>query len=122
MAKLSDLIHISDQRFITIQGVDVPAMFTFESIHAIEDAYGTGYTQFEKDLNMMLKRKVIDIKSKKVQKLVWSLVYGLLIGGGTEATYEEMNRAIPFTEIPSVIKQAMDILNDQNFQASDQKK
>jgi len=33
-----------------------------------------------------------------------------------------MNRAIPFSEIPSVIQEAMDILNEQNFQLSDIKK
>lgn len=122
MARLSELVHLSDETYITIQGVDVPAMFTFASIDAIEKGYGEGYKKFELDLNSMLKKKNINIRDKKTQKLVWALVYGLLIGGGTECTFDEMSRAIPFAEIPDVIQQAMDILNDQNFQAADIKK
>lgn len=121
MAKLSDLVRLRDNHFITIQGAKVPAAFTFASIDAIESAYGQGYKIFEKDLNLMLKRKVIH-RDQKTMKLIWALVYGLLVGGGTETTFDEMNRAIPFSEIPSVIQEAMDILNEQNFQLSDIKK
>jgi hypothetical protein len=121
MAKLSDLVRLRDNHFITIQGEKVPAAFTFASIDAIESAYGQGYKTFEKDLNIMLKRKVIH-RDQKTMKLIWALVYGLLVGGGTETTFDEMNRAIPFSEIPSVIQEAMDILNEQNFQLSDIKK
>lgn len=122
MAKLSELVHVSDETFITIQGVDVPAMFTFASIDAIEKGYGAGYKKFELDLNAMMKKGQVNIRDKKTQKLVWALVYGLLIGGGTECTFDEMSRAIPFNEIPSVLQQAMEILNAQNFQADDIKK
>ena len=43
MAKLSDLVRLRDNHFITIQGEKVPAAFTFASIDAIESAYGQGY-------------------------------------------------------------------------------
>ncbi|WP_461213871.1 hypothetical protein [Lacticaseibacillus sp. GG6-2] len=122
MARLSELVKLRETTYLTIQGVKVPAMFTFDSINAIESAYGQGYKKFERDLNAMMKYHTINIRDKKVQHLVWSLVYGLLIGGGTECTYQEMNLAVPFSQIPQVIKEAMDILNAQDFQLDDIKK
>lgn len=122
MAKLSELVHLRDETFLTIQGVDVPAMFTFKSINAIEEGYGKGYKVFEVELNNMLKTKQINIRDEKTQRLTWALVYGLLVGGGTECTYDEMNRAVPFTEIPTVLEQAMQIMLEQDFQMVDIKK
>ncbi|MCW3778512.1 hypothetical protein DA798_09625 [Lactobacillus sp. PFC-70] len=121
MARLSDLVHLSDQTFIHIQGQKVPAMLNFTSINAIEEAYGKGYAQFEKDLNTMLKRKVVK-NDRKTMNLVWSLVYGLLIGGGTECTFDEMNRAIPFADVPNVVGEALAIMKKQGFQDADAKK
>lgn len=121
MAKLSDLVKLRDTTFLTIQGTKVPADFTFDSIAAIEEVYGKKYTDFERDLNALLKKKRITSEPKTL-KIVWSLVYGLLIGGGTETTYEEMNRAVPFKDIPNIVAEAMEILSQQDFQATDQKK
>ncbi|KRN01457.1 hypothetical protein FD13_GL001051 [Levilactobacillus senmaizukei DSM 21775 = NBRC 103853] len=101
--------------------IKVPAMLTFDSINAIEVAYGKNYTAFEKDLTALLNRKVFK-RDEKSMKLVWSLVYGLLIGGGTECTYDEMNRAIPFSDVPNVLEDALKIMQEQGFQESDAKK
>lgn len=121
MAKLSELVSLREKTYLTIQGKKVPAMLTFDSINAIEEAYGTSYTRFEKELNGLLKKKQFQ-RDEKSMKLVWSLVYGLLIGGGTECTYDEMNMAIPFQEVPLVLGEALEIMNQQGFQLEDSKK
>lgn len=126
MTKLSDLVAIPTTK--TIQFTDfsgkevaIPAALTFDSISAIENAYGKNYATFEKDLNVLLKRKQFK-RDDKSMKLIWSLVYGLFIGGGVDCTYNEMNQAIPFTELPTVLEQSLEIINTQGFQESDLKK
>lgn len=126
MTKLSDLVAIPTVKtihFTDFSGkpVSIPAAMTFDSINAIETAYGKSYTTFEKDLNGLLKRKQFK-RDDKSMKLIWSLVYGLFIGGGVDCTYTEMNQAIPFTELPTVLEQSLEIINTQGFQEDDLKK
>jgi len=121
MAKLSDLVSLRPQSYLTIQGKQVPAMLTFDSINAIESAYGKNYAAFEKDMNSLMKKKLFH-RDEKSMRLVWSLVYGLLIGGGTECTYEQMNQAILFQDVPQVLQEALKIMQEQGFQEADAKK
>lgn len=57
MARLSDLVNVNITRnSIKIQGVSIPVIFTFESFPYVEEAFGTPYHEFEKEMNDMLRK------------------------------------------------------------------
>lgn len=123
MARLSDLVkkQAIQKKVITIQGIDIPATFTMESLEYIQEGYGASYAQFEKDMNEMLSKEKVRM-GKKELKLVRSLIYAMINSAGVECTMEELTERIPFQEIPDVYKQALDIFLEENFQESDAKK
>lgn len=122
MAKLSDLIDVSvNQATIKIQGVDIPIHLGFDAFEYIAEAYGSSYTIFEKQMNIMLKQKVIQL-NKSTLKLVWALIYGMIRAGGTETTVEELKAAVPFGDLQGIFDKAITIFTQQNFQATDQEK
>lgn len=122
MAKLKDLVNVDINRDrITVQGVELAIIFTMESFEYVVEAYGKSYAQFEKDMNKMLNRKKI-VLSKEDLKIMRSLVYAMVRTGGTECTLEELEGAIPNTEMATVYKKALSIFTGQNFQADDMKK
>ncbi|MBC1983008.1 hypothetical protein [Listeria booriae] len=122
MAKLKDLVNVSvNKDIIIIQNVEIPIIFTMESFDFLIEAYGKTYTQFEKDMNKMLKSGTVTL-SKDNLKLMRSLVYAMVRTGGTECTMEELEGAITQHEMPDVYKKALEIFAGQRFQAEDMKK
>ena len=70
MARLADYgIHVKDlgnSRNVMIQGHEFPVVFTMETMEYIADVYGGDYSQFENDMNSMLKRKENQINSSNL--------------------------------------------------------
>lgn len=119
MAKLSDLISTKGKkRTITIQGVKIPVNFNMMTLEYVAEAYGKSFSQFEKDLNILMKRKTVQMGTKEL-KLINSLIYGVVRSGGTETTPEELAGSIDFNEIQSVWSDAMAVFNDSYFQPED---
>ena len=119
MAKLSDLINTKiDNKTITIQGVKIPVNFNMMTLEYVAEAYGKSFSQFEKDLNILMKRKTVQMGTKEL-KLINSLIYGVVRSGGTETTPEELAGSIGFNEIQSVWSDAMAVFNDSYFQPED---
>lgn len=119
MAKLSDLISTKGKkRTITIQGVKIPVNFNMMTLEYVAEAYGKSFSQFEKDLNILMKRKTVQMGTKEL-KLINSLIYGVVRSGGTETTLEELAGSIGFNEIQSVWSDAMAVFNDSYFQPED---
>lgn len=119
MAKLKDLIDTKNgSKTITIQEVKIPVTFNMGTLEYVADAYGKSFSQFEKDLNILMKRKTVQMGNKEI-KLVNSLIYGIVRSGGTETTLEELTNSIGFNEIQSVWSDAMDVFNDGYFQQDD---
>lgn len=122
MARLRDLVNININRnTIKIQGVDIPVIFTFKSFPFLEQAYGTPYHVFEKDLNNMMKRGKIEMGHKEI-KLMNALIYAMIRSGGTDATIHEVESSIPLSDLPDIFQVVIDIFNNQIFQDSDEKK
>lgn len=122
MAKLRDLVNVNINRnVISIQGVEIPVIFTFQSFPYVEQAYGKGYHEFEKDLNRMMKRRNIVMGNSEI-KLMNSLIYAMIRSGGTDATLYEIENAIPLSDLPAIFQTVMDIFSRQIFQAEDIKK
>lgn len=122
MAKLRDLVNVNINRnYITIQGVEIPVIFTFESFPYVEQAYGKPYHIFEKDLNNMMKKGRVTL-GKNEFRLMKALIYSMVRSGGTECTLHELEGAIPPSDLPDVFKVCLSIFNEQIFQTSDAKK
>ena len=122
MARLSDLVNVNINRdIITIQGVEIPVIFTFKSFPFLEQAYGKPYHIFEKDLNAMMKRGKIEIGHKEI-KLMNALIYAMIRSGGTDATIYEVESSIPLSDLPGIFQTVIDIFNNQIFQVEDHKK
>lgn len=122
MARLSDLVNVDINRdVITIQGTDIPVIFTMQSFPYVEEAYGKSYGEFEKDINDMLKDGKV-VLGKNETKLMHSLIYAMVRSGGTECTPCEIEGAIPISDLPSIFQIVLNIFNSQNFQLSDQEK
>lgn len=122
MAKLKDLINININRdTITIQGVEIPVVFTMESFPYVEEAYGASYIQYEKDLNALMRKEEVEL-GKTELKIINSLIYGMVRAGGTETTPDELEAAIPLSDKPGIFQSVLNIFNNQIFQASDVKK
>ena len=123
MAKLKDLVNININRdFITVQGAEIPVIFTMESFPYIEEAYGKGYQAFERDLNALLQKGSGATIGELELKIVRSLIYGMVHAGGTECTPDELRNAIPISEISGIFEKVLEIFTNQIFQASDQQK
>lgn len=119
MTKLRDLVNVNINRnTISIQGVEIPVIFTFKSFPYLEQAYGKPYHAFEKDLNRMMKSKNI-VMGHNETKLMNSLIYAMIRSGGTDATLHEVESAIPLSDLPDIFEVVMNIFNRQIFQAED---
>jgi hypothetical protein len=122
MAKLSDLVNIDINReTITIQGVDIPVIFTMQSFPFVEEASGKPYGEFEKEINDMLKDGKVSL-GKNETKLMYTLVYAMVRSGGTECTPCEIEGSIPLGDLPSIFQKVLNIFNNQIFQSSDMEK
>lgn len=121
-AKLKDLINVNINRDkITIQGVQLPVIFTMEAFAYVEEAYGASYVQYEKDLNELLNTGQVSM-GKKELKIINALIYGMVRAGGTETTPEELESSIPLQDKPAIFQSVLNIFNNQIFQASDVQK
>lgn len=122
MAKLNELINTKvNQDVISIQGVDIPVVFTFETFPLIEEAYGKGYEVFEKELNLTMATGQMTIGKKEV-KLMNALIYGMVKSAGTDCTPHEIKNAIPPSDLPGIFRVTLGIFNRQNFQFDDMEK
>lgn len=132
MAKLSDLIVIPEETRDTINlhgttpdgdetVIELPVAFTMESFEFIQEAYGTSYAQFEKDLNKTLNQKVVRM-NKETIKLTKSLVYAMVRAGGTETTPAQLFSTIQFRDVQPAFKKVLEIFMQQNFQSEDVEK
>jgi hypothetical protein len=59
---------------------------------------------------------------KKEIKIMNSLIYAMVRGGGTDCTISEIENAIPLTDLPGIFQVAINLFNNQNFQKSDMDK
>jgi hypothetical protein len=122
MAKLSELVNIDINRnTIQIQGVQIPVIFTFKSFPYVEEAFGSSYGTFEKEMHKMLNKGKFTLGKKEI-KLMNSLIYAMVRSGGTDCTFSEIENAIPLTDLPGIFQVAIDLFNDQNFQKADMDK
>jgi hypothetical protein len=123
MAKLKDLIKLDDQQdIIKIQGVDIPVRFDMQSFDFIEEAYGSSYPQFEKDMNKMLQGKQVNMSTGATFKLMMAMIYGMVRSGGTECTPAELKQAISIKDVADIFKQVIEIWQGQYFQSADGEK
>ncbi|MBC2367835.1 hypothetical protein HBP99_04270 [Listeria booriae] len=119
MAKLNTLINTKiNQDTVSIQGVDIPVIFTMESMEYIQEAYGEDYALFEAKLNAMMTRDVVHATGDNL-KIIRSLIYAMVRSGGTECTLQELTNAIPFKDISGVYDTVFKIFQSQNFQEED---
>lgn len=122
MARLRDLVNVNiNQDTIKIQGVDIPVLFSFKAFPFLEQAYGKPYHIFEKDINKMLEKKNVTM-GRNESKLMNALIYAMVRAGGTECTPKELEASIPLTDLPNIFQAALNIFNNQYFQATDSQK
>ncbi|USK91494.1 hypothetical protein [Rossellomorea marisflavi] len=122
MARLSDLVNVNINRnTITIQGVQIPVIFTFKSFPYVEEAYGKPYEVFEKDINHMLRNGKLSLGKNEI-RLMNALIYAMVRSGGTDCTISEIESSIPLHDLPNIFQVTLDIFNNQNFQQSDMAK
>lgn len=122
MARLSDLVNVDINRdTITIQKVEFPVIFTFESFPYVEEAYGKPYEEFEKELQEMLGKSDLVMGEYEV-RLMRVLIYAMMRSGGTECTLEEVKGSIPLHDLPNVFQAVINIFSNQNFQFEDMEK
>jgi hypothetical protein len=124
MAKLSDLINVNiNKDVISIQGVDIPIMFTMTSFAYVEEAYGKPYPVFEKNLYSFLDKGKGKVKLGENEiRHINTLVYAMIRSGGTDATFDEIESSIPPKDLPAIFKKVLNVFNNQNFQTSDASK
>lgn len=122
MTKLRDLVNVNINRdTITIQGVEIPVIFTMKSFSFVEEAYGKPYHVFEKDINRMLQKGKVTLGKNEI-RLMNALIYAMVRSGGTDCTAHELENSIPLSDLPGIFEVAFEIFNRQNFQASDMEK
>ncbi|MRB06768.1 hypothetical protein GH876_33485, partial [Bacillus thuringiensis] len=115
MARLSDLVNVNITRnSIKIQGVTIPVVFTFESFPYVEEAYGTPYHEFEKEMNDMLGKGQFSLGENEA-KLMRALIYAMVRSGGTECTLAELKGAIPMNDLPDIFIVVYEIFSGQTF-------
>lgn len=123
MAKLKDLVNVNINRdVISIQGVEIPVIFTMQSFPFLEEAYGKPYHVFEKDLNRMFAKGDRLRLGKNETKLMHALIYAMVRSGGTECTPKELEGSIAFQDLPQIFEKVMSIFTNQIFQKTDQDK
>lgn len=131
MARLADYgIHVEDlgnSRNVMIQGHEFPVVFTMETMEYIADVYGGDYSQFENDMNSMLKRKENQINSSNLTagdlKIMRALIYGMLKTGGLDESPDTIFKFLGMNgEVLSAYAACMEIFADQTFQVEDLKK
>lgn len=131
MARLADYeIHVEDlgnSRNVMIKGHEFPVVFTMETMEYIADVYGGDYSQFEDDMNSMLKRKENQINSSNLTasdlKIMRALIYGMLKTGGLDESPETIFKFLGMNgEVLSAYAACMEIFADQTFQVEDLKK
>lgn len=131
MARLSDYgINIDDasnSRKVIIQGHEFPVVFTMETMEYIADVYGGDYSQFESDMNSMLRKKENQINSGNLSasdlKIMRALIYGMLRTGGLEESPGTIFKFLGMnSEVLSAYAACMEIFADQTFQVEDLKK
>lgn len=121
-AKLKDLINVNINRdTITIQGVEIPVIFTMEAFPYVEEAYGASYVQYEMDLNGLLVAGNVSLGQKEL-KIINALIYGMVRAGGTETTPQELSAAIPLADKPGIFQAVFNVFQNQIAQSSDMKK
>lgn len=120
MPKLSDLIDVGINRnTVSIQGAAIPILFTMETFNHVQEAYGATYSVFEKDLNKMLsKRERLRLNAKEM-KVMYALIYGMIVSGGTDCTLEDIRGGIPIGDLQEIFQKVLDIFQNQDFQKSD---
>lgn len=123
MAKLKDLVNVNINRdTITIQGVELPVIFSMMAFPYVEEAYGKPYHVFEKDLHRMMKNGGKVRLGKNEMRLMYALIYAMVRAGGTECTPKELEGAIPLSDLQGVFQKVLDIFSNQHFQKSDMDK
>ena len=131
MARLSDyginIDDVSNARKVIIQGHELPVVFTMETMEYIADVYGGDYSQFEADMNSMLKKKQNQITSGNLSasdlKIMRALIYGMLRTGGLEESPGAIFQFLGMNgEVLSAYAACMEIFADQTFQVEDLKK
>lgn len=123
MARLKDLVDINlNTDYIRIQNESIPIHFGMDAMEYIADVYGDDYSVFESDLNEEFSGKENVTATRKNMKIIRSLIYGMVRSGGTECTPEELQRAIPFTQVAEIYQICMDVFMSQNFEEQDLKK
>lgn len=121
-AKLKDLINVNINRdTIQIQGVEIPIVFTMEAFPYVEEAYGTSYVQYEKDLQKLLQKGSVQIGQSEL-KIINALIYGMVRAGGTETTPDELGASIPINDIPAIFEVVLSVFSNQIAQSNDIKK
>ncbi|EGO8509864.1 hypothetical protein I6E87_002442 [Enterococcus faecalis] len=119
MAKLRDLVNVNvNVDHIKIQGKQIPIMFSMTAFDFIQEAYGKPYAVFERDLNLMQKKKEVILAGKEL-KLVRSLLYAMVRAGGTECTMRELEGAMNLIEIKNAYNTIMDVFRRGDFQPED---
>lgn len=122
MAKLSDLVNVNINRdAITIQGVEIPVIFSMKAFPFVEEAYGKPYHVFENDLNRMMLKGSVKI-GKNETRLMYALIYAMVRAAGTETTPKELEGAIPISDIEGIFFTVLKIFNNQDFQKEDMDK
>lgn len=123
MAKLKDLVNVNINRdTITIQGVELPVIFSMMAFPYVEEAYRKPYHVFEKDLHRMMKNGGKVRLGKNEMRLMYALIYAMVRAGGTECTPKELEGAIPLSDLQGVFQKVLDIFSNQHFQKSDMDK
>ncbi|EAD0080281.1 hypothetical protein AWI85_05970 [Listeria monocytogenes] len=119
MAKLRDLVDVNiNDNYITIQGVNFRVLFTMRSFEYIAEAYGKGYKVFEKDMHKLIKKGQFTASEHEL-KIMRSLIYAMVRTGGTECDFDELEGAIPITELKDIYITVMNIFSQQTFQVED---
>lgn len=123
MARLKDLVDVNlNVDHIKIQNESIPINFGMDAMEYIADIYGEDYSVFEKDLNTEFVGKEVIQANRKNMKIIRSLIYGMVRSGGTECTPEELQTAIPFSQVTDVYQTCLNVFMSQNFEEQDLKK
>lgn len=131
MARLADYgIRVSDlsnTRKVMIQGHEFPVTFTLETMEYIADIYGGDYSEFENDMNAMLKKAEGKLTSKNLSpadlKIMRAMIYGMLRTGGLDEDPATIFQFLGMNgDVLSAYAACMEIFSAQTFQVEDLKK
>lgn len=123
MARLKDLIDVNlNMNVVTIQDTPIPIHFGMDAMEFIADVYGEDYSVFERDLSNEFVGKTVIKASRTNMKIIRALIYGMIRSGGTECTPNELQRSIPFGDLPKIYEECLKVFMSQNFDAGDLKK